>query len=339
MALWVVRCGGDSDFEQEAYDKKIVGIGWGRLGDVSKFNTIEDLRKHYSDTHPNEKLRTQINCSSQVFTFSKKIQIGDLVALPIKSLGAIAFGKIVGDYEFVPGAHHYVAHQRKVQWIGEPIPRSLISQDLLYTFGAFLTVFQVTRNDAENRVRSLLSGKKDSISSVVSTSSGETTSEEQVNIEAFAKDQIRKLITQRFAGHALSRLVGEILKAQGYVVQISPEGPDGGVDVLAGSGRSGFDAPRIAVQVKSGSIVVDAPTIHQLQGTMKNFEATNGLVVSWGGFNSAALREGRRLFFTVKLWDSEDLIRHIIENYDQLSDDIKIEIPLKKIWTLLPEED
>lgn len=338
MALWVVRCGGDSAFEQEAYEQKFVGIGWGKLGDVSKYDTIENLRKHYAATNPNEKLRTQINCSSQVFAFSKKIQKGDLVALPIKSLGAIAFGKIVGDYQYVKDTHHYVAHQRKVEWIGQPIPRSSISQDLLYTFGAFLTVFRAERNDAENRVRALLEGKKLSFTSVASEG-GEEGEEEQVNLEAIATDQIRKLITQKFVGHALSNLVGQILRAQGYKVQISPEGPDGGVDVLAGSGTSGFEAPRIAVQVKSGSTVVDAPTVHQLQGTMKNFEATNGLIVSWGGFTSAAVKEGRRLFFSVKMWDADDLIQQLIESYDHLSDEMKSEIPMKRIWTLLPEED
>ena len=338
MSLWVVRCGGDSAFEQEAYEQKFVGIGWGKLGDVSKYETIEDLRAHYAAIHPNEKIRTQINSSSQVFTFSKKIQKGDLVALPIKSLGAIAFGKVVGDYQYVSDAHHYVAHQRKVEWIGEPIPRSSISQDLLYTFGAFLTVFRAERNDAENRVRALLEGKKLSLTSLPSNE-GTEEAEDQVNLEAIATDQIRKLISQKFAGHALSNLVGEILRAHGYKVQISPEGPDGGVDVLAGSGKSGFEAPRIAVQVKSGSVVVDGPTVHQLQGTMKNFEATHGLIVSWGGFTSAAVKEGRRLFFSVKMWDADDLIEQLIENYDHLSDQIKSEIPIKRIWTLLPDED
>ena len=336
MTLWVVRCGGDSAFEQEAFEQRFVGIGWGKLGDISKYETIEDLRKHYDSVHTNEKKRTQINCSSQVFTFSKRIQKGDLVALPIKSLGAIAFGKIVGDYQYVKDAHHYVAHQRKVEWIGEPIPRSSISQDLLYTFGAFLTVFRAERNDAENRVRALLEGKKLSPTLLATT---EQIEEDQINLEAFATDQIRKIISQKFAGHALSNLVSHILRAQGYKVQMSPEGPDGGVDVLAGSGRSGFEAPRIAVQVKSGSVVVDAPTVHQLQGTMKNFEATNGLIVSWGGFTSAAVKEGRRLFFSVKMWDSDDLIEQLIESYENLSDEMKSEIPLKQIWTLLPEED
>jgi len=338
MALWVVRCGGDSAFEQEAYEQQFVGIGWGKLGDVSSFETIEELRKHYSETHPGDKVRSQINCSSQVFTFSKKIQKGDLVALPIKSRGAIAFGKVIGDYQYVKDAHYYVAHQRKVEWIGQPIPRSSISQDLLYTFGAFLTVFRAERNDAENRVRALLEGKKLSFASISSEEVGES-EEDQVNLEAVATDQIRKLIAQKFAGHALSNLVGEILRAEGYKVQVSPEGPDGGVDVLAGSGKSGFEAPRIAVQVKSGSVVVDAPTVHQLQGTMKNFEATHGLIVSWGGFTSSAVKEGRRLFFSVKMWDADDLIKHLVENYDHLPDEIKSEIPMKRIWTLLPEED
>jgi restriction system protein len=99
MTIWVVRCGGDSNFEQEAYDQGIVGIGWGALGDISKFETIEELRTHYATSHPHEKPRTQIACSTQVFSFSKKMQKGDLVSLPIKSLGAIAFGKIVGDYK------------------------------------------------------------------------------------------------------------------------------------------------------------------------------------------------------------------------------------------------
>lgn len=338
MALWVVRCGGDSAFEQEAYEQKFVGIGWGKLGDVSKFETVEDLRKHYAETHPGDKVRSQINCSSQVFSFSKKIQKGDLVALPIKSRGAIAFGKVIGEYQFVKDAHHYVAHQRKVEWIGQPIPRSSISQDLLYTFGAFLTVFRAERNDAENRVRALLEGKKLSLTTLPSNE-GSDDVEDQVNLDAIATDQIRKLITQKFSGHALSKLVGEILRAQGYKVQISPEGPDGGVDVLAGSGKSGFEAPLIAVQVKSGSVVVDAPTVHQLQGTMKNFEATHGLIVCWGGFTSSAVKEGRRLFFSVKMWDADDLIEQLIENYDYLSDEIKSEIPMKRIWTLLPEED
>jgi Restriction endonuclease len=64
----------------------------------------------------------------------------------------------------------------------------------------------------------------------------------------------------RFHGHAPAQLVGEILQAEGFFTQVSPAGPDGGVDILAGQGSMGFDGSRLAVQVKSGDQQVDAPT-------------------------------------------------------------------------------
>lgn len=338
MTLWVVRCGGDSAHELEALEQSYVGIGWGELEDVSRYGSTEEMREHYASVHPDAKRNSQINCSSQVFAFAHRVQKGDLVALPLKSRRAIAFGRIAGDYEYVSDAHPYVKHQRKVEWIREPIPRSEISQDLLYTLGAFLTVFQASRNDAETRIRALLDGRKDSYQNVILREIDDQ-AREVPDIESIAKDQISNLIVSKFSGHEFAWLIGEILKAQGYSVLISPEGPDGGVDVLAGSGTSGFEEPKIAVQVKSGSTIVDAPTIHRLQGTMKNFDATYGLMVSWGGFNNAALKEGRRLFFSIQMWNADDVIRHLTDNYDRLSDEIKAEIPLKRIWTVLPDDE
>jgi restriction system protein len=339
MALWVVRCGGDSAHELEALEGGYVGIGWGALGDVTAFDSVEKLRKHYGERFPEEKQKTQTTCSSQVFSFAHRINRGDLVALPLKGRRAIAFGWIVGDYEFVPGAHRYVAHQRKVKWIKDPIPRNSIPQDLLYTLGAFLTVFQAKRNDAETRIKQILDGQKDFYQQAITKQIDDESTEETLDIESITKDQISKLIVSKFSGHEFARLIGEVLKAQGYSTLVSPEGPDGGVDVLAGSGPSGFEEPKIAVQVKSGGVVVDAPTVHRLQGTMKNFDASYGLIVSWGGFNNAALKEARRLFFSIQMWDADDVIRHLTENYDRLSEEIKSEIPLKRIWTVLSEED
>jgi restriction system protein len=81
-------------------------------------------------------------------------------------------------------------------------------------------------------------------------------------------------------GHELAQLVGDILRAEGFVTTVSPAGPDGGVDILAGQGSMGFDGATLAVQVKSGQ--ADAPTLHELQGVMSNFGATRGLLVCWG---------------------------------------------------------
>lgn len=105
MTLWVVRCGRDSAYELEACDKKIVGIGWESLGDLSKIETVDQLRTYYSQTHSEEKLGAINTNVGQVFSFINRIQIGDLVALPIKSTASIAFGRIKSNYRYVPDAH------------------------------------------------------------------------------------------------------------------------------------------------------------------------------------------------------------------------------------------
>jgi restriction system protein len=122
MTLWVVRCGRDSAYELEAYDKKIVGIGWGSLGDLSKYETVEELRSYYSEKNSEDSLGAVRTNVAQIFTFIKRIQIGDLVALPIRSSASIAFGRIKGESRYLKDAHPYVANQREVEWIGDPIP-------------------------------------------------------------------------------------------------------------------------------------------------------------------------------------------------------------------------
>ena len=337
MALWVVRCGGDGSFEQEAISQNIVGIGWGNLGDISKLNSREEIQALYAKTNSEESIKSQQNQIAQVFAFRCRIQTGDLVALPLKNSASIAFGKIKGDYKFVSDAHGFVKHQRSVEWIKE-IPRSAMDQDLLFSFGAFLTVFQVKRNDAEIRVQALLSGKKIPLFDGPKLDISEEDEElvENFDVEQFSRDQIRKIIEQKFSGHGLAMLVGEILKAEGFTVLVSPAGPDGGVDVLAGSGVTGFEEPKIAVQVKSGGIVVDAATLRELQGTMSNFGATNGLVVSWGGFNQAALKDARKSFLTLHTWNSDDIIDHVTANWDKLPEEIRSTLRLKQIWSVLP---
>jgi len=93
------------------------------------------------------------------------------------------------------------------------------------------------------------------------------------------------------------------------------------------------------VQVKSGNVTVDAPTLRDLQGTMSIFGATNGLVVSWGGFTNQALKDARKAFLQIHTWNSDDVIDHITAIYDLLPPETQSILRLKKIWTTLPIEE
>ena len=338
MTLWLVRCG-NGTHETEVVEGNFVGIGWGAIGDLTGVTEREQMRERYVAAFPDETPK-QVNTNlAQVFAFQCRIQIGDLVALPLKHTPNIAFGRVTSEVRYLPDADPVLTHQRSVQWINPAVPRNAIDQDLLFSLGAFLTVCKIERNDAEARILAVLEG---GTSSAVGPREETEVSDVgasvpfEIDIEQYARDQIRAHIELRYQGHALSDLVAAILTAQGYTTKVSPPGPDGGVDVLAGSGHGGFSEPRLAVQVKSGKQVMDAPAIRDLLGTMANFRATHGLFVCWSGFNAGAQKLARDVFFSVRLWTSDDIIEQVMAHYDKLPEVVRADIPLQRIWTLLP---
>jgi restriction system protein len=203
-----------------------------------------------------------------------------------------------------------------------------------------MTVCQISRNNAEERIKNMLNimGKKKITQKVTEEVDTEAELEKIIDVEQLATDQISKFIDERFKGHALTRLVEAVIQAKGYVTQSATPGPDGGVDILAGSGPFGLSSPKLCVQIKSGSSPVDITVFRNLQGIVSTFKADQGILVSWGGFNQAVMREAKVSFFSVRLWDAGELISQIQRHYDQFSDSLKAELPLQKIYSLVQED-
>lgn len=337
MTLWLVRAGRFGEREQSAIEKNLAIIGWEALPDLSKINNRDELTDLLSTIYPNEQKKTLINWESQLWPFVKLMQIGDLVAMPLKHRTIIKFGYVAGDYKYEPANPIGFKHTRPVNWMHD-IPRNQIEQDLLYSFGSAMTVCKIHRNDAENRIKAILSGKpKTTTAPPVAGPDSEI--EDSLDLEQFARDQITDTITQTFKGHKLAHLTAAVLQAQGYKLRISPEGPDGGVDIIAGKGPLGFESPRLVVQVKSGDSPVNVKTFRELNGVMDAFSAESGLIVAWGGFQGQVEKEAARQYFKIRLWDANDLVQMIQENYDNLPEDIQTELPLKRIWILMPQAE
>jgi restriction system protein len=225
--------------------------------------------------------------------------------------------------------------------------RSTLDPQLRFSFGGAMTVFRITKADAEQVTLRLVRGEGRK-QATGTTKGGEAPVdptiaadvEAHTNIVDAARDEIRAHISRRFKGHALARLVAAVLEAQGYTVATAPEGADRGVDIVAGRGPLGFEEPRLVVQVKSGDDPTDAATIRQLQGAMAITKAQHGLFVAWGGYKTS-LSWGATLpqHFDVRLWTGDDLIGAIQACYDSLAPDIQAEIPLKRVWILVRNED
>ncbi len=335
MTVWLVRAGRYGERETLALEQGLAVIGWEELPDLGDVASRGELEELVRVTYPDAGKGRVANWVGQLWAFRERMQVDDLVVLPQKTQAAIAIGKVAGPYTYRVDLGADVHHTRPVEWLRTDIPRARFDQDLLYTFGAFLTVCQISRHNAEARIRAMLTGQPVPTSPL---SNGEPDeSETPVDLEQYAADDLVEFISQRFKGHELARLVDAILQTQGYQTLVSPAGADGGVDIIAGSGPMGFDAPRLCVQVKSSETAAGAAVLRELQGTMKNFGADQGLLVSWGGFAAPLLKEAHHLHFEIRLWDAGDVVANLLRRYDQLTPGIQAELPLKRIWVRVPE--
>jgi restriction system protein len=342
MAVWLIRAGAHGEYEEKYITENRVYVTWENLDvDLSKLKNRDELTAIMNEKYPDAKPKTIQNWVSQVFPFAHAIQKGDLVVLPLKTQPAIQIGEVTSDYHFNKKAENPFYHWRTVKWIGEAIPRANFGQDLLYSFGAFMSICRIQRNNAENRINNMRKNGWKPETQPMPVAGGTDApgdGDEYTNLEDLARDQIAQLISLRFKGHNLTRLVDAILRAQGYTTYLSPEGPDGGADILAGAGPLGFGAPRLCVEVKSGEAPVDRPTVDKLLGAVTKFGAQEGLFVSWSGFKSNVHKEMAASFFSVRLWSQKELLEALFANYDRLDEDIKAELPLKRIWTVAAQE-
>lgn len=61
--------------------------------------------------------------------------------------------------------------------------------------------------------------------------------------------------------------------------------------------------------------------------------------VSWGGFKGNVQKDLATSFFRVRLWTQKDLFEALFAHYDRLDDDLKAELPLKRIWTVTAQDE
>ncbi len=339
MSLWLFRAGKNGEYENKFLTDSRVYLTWDNLNvDLNEVKSQEDLYNILVEKYNLEKEKTAINWASQIWPMANKMKIGDWIVLPSKVNRTLHFGKITGDYVYDEALGSPYYHYRNVNWFALDIPRDRFDQDILYSLGAFMTVCRIHKNNAEERIKQMAKNDWYVKPKTVIETIEDANDESRIDLDEYIFDQISERIIQKFKGHRMEDLIYEILKAKGFTIYRSPEGADHGVDLLASPGTLGFGSPKICIQVKTNDTPVDRPTLDQLIGTMSNYNADYGMLVSWNGFKTSVIREIPKQFFKVRLWDSKTIIQEIFNNYDKLSDEIKTEIPLKRVWMLNVED-
>jgi restriction system protein len=160
MRAWVVRAGEHGEREGAALDEGVLLVGWLGLGDLAEARTRDDIKAAVAAAYPDEGAYAVGNWTGQLYRFVHEIQPGDLVVLPLKSL-LVAIGRVSGAYEYRATAPDGMRHVRRVEWLVTDVDRQRIQSDLLDSMGSLLTVFELSRFAAAERVAELAEGKTD----------------------------------------------------------------------------------------------------------------------------------------------------------------------------------
>lgn len=344
MTVWVIRAGKHGEREQWCLDNSAAGGGWDEVPDLTGCKSRADVRAILDSALPGTTAGLRANNAGQLWGL-RNVQPGDIVILPLKTTKSLAMGICTAGYQYRPDAP--LKHVVSVDWKRDDVPRSAIKDDLLYTLGAIMTIFKASRNSAESRFRAVLKTGTDPGSSGVegtldSTDADDVGGEDTADVvdpvpvptlEAI-RDRVRTHVSENFKGHRLTELVADILRVRGFVCDVSPPGPDQGVDILAGSGPLGLDSPTLIVEVKSEEGQIKAPVVRGLQGAMLSNRSDQGLLVAWGGITKDAKREIRTDRLTMRVWDADDLLDQLFDTYDELPEETRRAIPMKQAWVL-----
>ena len=328
MAIWLIRAGRYGEYEQTCVEEGVTAIGFEYARSVDEFESRDALRA--SDLAQSS--------ADQLWRFYSEIQIGDMVVLPSKHTRVVAIGRVSGEYDFRPDVCEGAPHTRSVEWQATDVPRSSFDQDLLNSFGALSTVSQPQAQNAEERieavVRAYLEQADDTAPITRVDVPPPVDPNEEVDLEQQIKDRIIARLKQNFAGVRLEHLVASILRVSAYQVLETPAGPDGGVDIVAGTGELGFSQPRLCVQVKGRRGPVDLAEYDRLMGNIRTFDAEHGLLVSLGGFTKPVKDRNAQTFFLIRLWGPEELAQRLIDAYEELPADIRADVPLRDVKVL-----
>lgn len=328
QTMWGIHGGQTGDADTLFLKQNMIGLGWDLgIGDLTKLPPDRDAFKaEVAKQYPGDKPGAIRNSAGQLFRFVHEMQIDDFIIYPSKHDKLIHIGKVTGNYIYQKDGFGHYFQRRPVQWL-KALPRTQFSQGALYEVGSAMSFFQVKNYAEEFRVA--LEGQAPE----PPADSDETVASIAEDIEQTTHDFILKTLAQKLKGHQFADFVAHLLSTMGYRTHVSPEGPDGGIDIIAHKDELGFEPPFIKVQVKSTSDNIGNDLVAQLYGNVGTGES--GLFVTLGSYTKAA-RNFEKGKSNLHLVDGEELVDLILAHYEQFDPRYQGLLPLKKVYVPEP---
>lgn len=322
--LWGIHAGKTGDADSLFLNKNRIAVGWLKMGDLAALKPDrEAFKARVAEVYPEKKPGAIPNNAGQLFRFVHEMKPGDLVVYPSKRDRQIHLGRVEGGYSYDSATEPGYPNVRTVKWL-RAVPRTQFSQGALYEIGSAMSLFLV-KNYADE-FRAAVEGKGAPVTPVAQDESVAAVAED---IEETTRDFVLKRLAQELKGHPFADFVAHLLNTMGYRTRISPEGPDGGIDILAHKDELGFEPPIIKVQVKSSEGSIGDPAASALYGKVGSGEF--GLLVTLGTFSTHA-KNFAKSKSNLRLIDGDELVQLVFQHYDQFDSRYKGLLPLRRVY-------
>jgi hypothetical protein len=123
VALWLVRANAATVAAASEQDAAV--IAFSRLEDLDGVDSVEAVTARVHDAYPGRDAATLASWAAGIWSFVGEIRDGDLIAMPVSDDGPVRFGRVQGEYRYVPAAPAAARHQRPVTWLRDVAPDDL----------------------------------------------------------------------------------------------------------------------------------------------------------------------------------------------------------------------
>lgn len=319
-SVWLLRAN-FGEHTQRCVEGGFHGLGW-EMGDCSLMTSRADLTERWDAVAPAEDSVGYRRAVVGMFArFLFEMQVGDWVLTPEANSRWLRYGQVTGDYWFEAGAPandtcHY-QHRRSIEWKPDPIDRSELSVSLQNTLKSNLTLFRVRQ---ENEFLAHIG---------VNAPTAPPIPEQVAALRPheLALERILLLDPTEF-----EHLVGHLLTAIGFEIEVTQPVADGGVDFRGVLNVSNAAQVNITGQVKryKRDSKITARPIRDLRGRIPI--GSQGTFVTTSDYTKDARRVAEEDGFArVGLINGEQLVDLLTQHWQAIPDEFRDTLGLKPI--------
>lgn len=327
MSAWIIRAGKGGVRAPEWINGGYIAIYWNLDGaDISALSK-DDIKALYRTQFPDASRQVVAASAGMIFRFATEITKGSTVVMYDPATRLYHIGKVSGPCAFVSpkdSDDDDGSYRRAVNW-EFTAPRDALSARAKHSLGSISTLFAVSADT----LRELEKASTGTCPAAEEEPEEENSSEVR---EATAEDGIERIKDRvlQLSWDDMEYLVAGVLRSMGYKTSMTSRSSDGGRDIIASPDGLGLESPRIVVEIKHRKEAMSAPALRSFIGGLRNTDS--GLYVSTGGFTKEAAYEADRALMPIKLLNLDQLVRLIVDNYDNADMDTRAILPLVRIY-------